>query len=208
MDQTQLTKNPEDQGILKSKLIFLGIGALVGFAVAYLIRLLRAIPPDPPPIVIKSGSFILETNRDFTEAPVSGENEYKTTKFNTIKAIRVKRIKGSNQTEVYESEVSDKLEISIKLEEKDFGGNNWTNLGTVKCKLHDVGNQKEFKFKIKKKLNKTTFTPSPFTERWEDDGTKEIKFAEVKIDKKNSPPITLEYEEGDKFEIGFFDYLV
>lgn len=110
MNQTDVNRNADEQKLLKPEVLIVGIGA-AAFGIAYLFKkiqlFLRAsIPPDPPPIIIKSGSFIIETNQALSP-DLPNKRSYKRT-FNGIKGIRVvtynERVKNTDDDYFYEGE--------------------------------------------------------------------------------------------------------
>ncbi len=105
MNQIDLNKNSEDQRAFKPEALAIGIGAVAVIAIAYLLKdkksqLLRKkktiLPTKPPPIIIKSGSFIIDSVAGFIDnsGDITGNpkrkkiNKYKGN-FGVIKSVLV-----------------------------------------------------------------------------------------------------------------------
>lgn len=197
MNRTDLTKRPEELKISKPDLLAIGIGAAAFAAacaaIAYLFQEEDSIPHDPPPIIIKSGSFIIETNQALTPDQPN-KRSYKRV-FNGIKGIRVvtynERVKADTDDDYfYEGEnnrwrSNDNLKVSIELERclsEDNNGvcNSWSSPDVIEI----LNNTNDLEIKVptplqlsksrRNKKNKRSF-------KHEDEHNEIIRFTKVTI---------------------------
>ncbi len=216
MNPIDLTKSSEGQRIFKRNVLIISIISATVGAVAYLLRKIRSIPHDPPPIIIKPGIFVIETDETVTESTdgtlnetVAGSNIYKRKGFGKIKGVRVfKTNEESGLAESYDYEDKNGVEVDIRLQKLTLNG--WKDIDPL-VTIRTVGNTvnpKDFVLKIGKKLKKKGFPNPARLERWEDDGTENLRFGQVVIRENDGGGDTFNSQDGDHYLISFYNRLV
>lgn len=172
--------------------------------------MLRAVPSDLPPIIIKSGSFTIESNETLTETG-SGPYNYKSAGFKLIQAIRVVKINehtGVTQTFPF----VDSLGIELDIWLQDYVSGSWQPLNAqssiAKIMNETVQNSINFVLKIDKNLDKKGKPKPKRKEKREDKGNDVFRFGSIVIRGKGTepPPIIPATVEGDEYIIGLYNY--
>jgi hypothetical protein len=201
----------EGETDLKSNFIKDGIAALTAFAVRFYLqkkgRIARAyqdetlgLPPDPPPVVIKTGSFIMETIDSINEAG-GNPNVYTDPDFGQLVGVRVIQNGANNDTENQNG-----IEVDVRLQklEKD-GWNDISPMVTIRSKENGSG-KRDFVLKCVKRLIRKGTPPPGYREQWEDDGTEQIRIGQV-IVRSGSNSKTFDANNGN-IQVGFYNRLV
>jgi len=209
MNQTDLTKSLEERGIFKPDVLLIGIGAAAAIVVAFLLRRAEdSLPTDPPPIIIKDGSFVIETDVPLSEHN-GNPNVYKRLGFGEIKGVRV--FNTNEKTGLAESHDYDDrngVEVDIRLQKHTSAG--WVNINplvTIRT-LNNAGSPKDFALTIGKKLNKKGKPKPPRKERRGDDDTDTFRFGQITVRENDGGGDTFVATDGDTFAIAFYNYLV
>ncbi len=214
MNQINLNKSSDEKSIFKRKVLIFGIFSVAVGVITYVLNRIRAIPYDPPPIIIKSGIFIIETDETVTESTdgtlnetVAGPNFYKRRGFGKIKGVRVLKIDAEQNTDPDNFEDRNGVEVDIRLQKRTIHG--WVDIDPlVTIRTEDNGaNPKDFVLKIGKKLKKRGFPDYPREHRWEDDGTENLRFGKVVVRENDGGGDTFDSQEGDHYHISFYNKL-
>jgi hypothetical protein len=209
MNQTDLAKSPEAQRIFKPDVLLIGIGAATAILIAYLLRLAEdSIPTDPPPIIIKDGSFVIETDEPLSE--INGNpNIYKRVGFGEIKGVRVfKTNEITGQANSYDYDDRNGVEVDIRLQKHTSAG--WMDINplvTIRT-ISNAGNPKDFALTIGKKLNKKGKSKPPRKERRGDDDADTIRFGQIIVREDDGGGDPFVTADGDNYTIAFYNYLV
>jgi hypothetical protein len=207
MNRNEFDYITEDDGISRRDLLAIGLGAAAGAALTSLRNNHRSLPSDPPPIIIKSGSFNIEADTSLNETNGS-PFFYRRVGFGDIKGVRVLRtneIDGSTDSDVFEDRNG--IEVDIKLQV--FGSNGWQDVGelvTVRAAAGS-GSQKDFVLKIGKKLAKKGHPKPGRRERWKDDDAENIRFGQIAVRERDGGGGTYDAVDGDDFIITFYNRL-
>jgi hypothetical protein len=173
-------------------------------------QMLEAVPSDLPPIIIKSGSFTIESNETLTESGSSPYN-YKSVGFKLIQAVRVVKINehtGVTQTFPF----VDPLGIELDIWLQDYVSGNWQSLNAqspmAKIMNETVQGSTNFVLKISKKLDKKGKPKPKRKEKREDKGDDVFRFGSIVIRGKGTkpPPVIPPTVEGDEYNIGLYNY--
>jgi hypothetical protein len=217
MNPINLTESSKEQKIFKRNILIIGIISAAAGAIAYFFRTISALPPKPPPIIIRSGIFVIEADETLTETADEASTEtlvnpnlYKRKGFGRIKGVRVfKTNEESGLAESYDYEDKRGVEVDIRLQ-KHSPQNGWEDINplvTIRT-LDNASNSKDFVLKIGKKLKKKGFPNPARPERWEDDGTEYLRFGRVVVRENDGGGDTFDSEDGDHYLISFYNRLV
>ena len=209
MNQTDLTKSLEEQRVFKPDVLLIGIGAAAAILVAFLLRRAEdSLPTDPPPIIIKDGSFVIETDEPLSEQN-GNPNVYKRVGFGMIKGVRVfKTNEITGQANSYDYDDRNGVEVDIRLQKHTPAG--WVNINplvTIRT-LNNAGSPKDFALTIGKKLNKKGKPKPPRKERRGDDDPDTFRFGQITVREADGGGDPFFAAEGDTFALAFYNYLV
>lgn len=211
MNKADFTKIKEERVFSNKGLLTLGIGAAAAAAAAAALfwSMKRSIPAaDPPPIIIKSGSFSIESDKPLLES-IGNPNIYSRPAFGEIKGVRVFRtneMTGDADSDDFEDR--DGIEVDIRLQK--LTGNGWNDINqlvTIRAE-GAAGNPKDFNLRIGKKLHKKGHPKPGRRERREDDGTENIRFGYIAVREADGGNGDYYAEDGDDFIITFYNRLV
>ncbi len=169
----------------------------------------EAIPSDLPPIIIKSGSFTIESDEPLTESG-SGPYNYKRSGFKLIQAVRVIKVnEHTGTTETFPFVDVNGIELEIRLQHYVSGS--WQPLAQsslVQIKNEVVQGSSNFVLSIAKALDKKGKSKPRRKEKREDKGNDIFRFSSVVIRGKGtvSPPTIPPTVEGDEYTIGLYNY--
>jgi hypothetical protein len=171
--------------------------------------MLAAVPSDLPPIIIKSGSFSIESDELLA---VSGSRpfNYKRLGFKLIQAVRV--IKVNENTGVTETfSFVDALGIELDIRLQHFVSGNWQPLSEsslVQIKNEPVTGSSNFVLSIGKELDRKGKPKPRRKEKREDKAADVFRFGSVVIRGKGpvSPPTIAPTVDGDEYIIGLYNY--
>lgn len=181
------------------------------------------LPSDPPPIIIKSGSFIMESEKVF-QPDTADQRNYKNLQFNSIKGIRIITYNENAQAKTYDKkyfegkdstwENGDNVQVNIYVQicqQENPNGTcaSWGGLKKVEVfSLNgnfevNVPNELHISKSKKNKKNKRQF-------KNEDENPEIIRFYMMDIfnKTKNTPIDAFSAQEGQEYYIGFYNTLV
>ncbi len=221
MNETDLTKNPEVKRISKPDFLTIGIGA-AGFAaacaiIAYFYREEAELFTDPPPIIIKSGSFVIETDQDLTP-PAPHKNKYSRNGFGKIRGIRVityNEIKKYSDVDDFvegtDWSASEGVQVNINLQYCQTEQNGECVSWIDGPQINALDNNNNFEL-LTPNFRLSTDKGKKHTKRKarrEDDEARTLRFGSVKIIKKSDGTEIKSYDEkdGQEFIIGFYNEL-
>jgi hypothetical protein len=170
----------------------------------------EAPPSDLPPIIIKSGSFIIESDEPLNESG-SGPYNYKRTGFKLIQSVRVIKINEYTGTaQSYPFADVNGIEVDIQLQH--FVSGAWQPLAQsslAQIKNEPVQGSSNFVLSIPKELNKKGKSKPKRKEKREDKGNDVFRFGSVVLrGKVNVPPVIPATVEGDEYIIGLYNSYV
>lgn len=209
MNQTDLTKSLEEQRVFKPDVLLIGIGAAAAILVAFLLKRAEdSLPTDPPPIIIKDGSFVIEADEPLSELNGS-TNVYKRINFGTIKGVRVfKNNEITGLAKSYDYDDRNGIEVDIRLQKHTTTG--WVNINplvTIRT-INNAGGSKDFALTIGKKLNKKGKPKPPRKERRGDDDPDTFRFGQITVREDDGGGDPFVATDGDTFALAFYNYLV
>lgn len=210
MNTTDLTKSPEEQKAFKPEdVLIIGIGVVAAFAIAYLLKKIKAtIPHRPPPIIIKSGSFTIETDELLVNLPAN-PNDYKRTGFGEIKGVRVfKTNEVTDPEKPSEFEDATGITVDIRLQ-RHSSLTGWVNIVppvTIRA-VTNGSNPKDFVLTIGQKLSKEGRPKPERKDRWEDDDTEILRFGQIVVRRNSGGGETFDNLHGDDYLIAFYNEL-
>lgn len=170
--------------------------------------ILAAVPSDLPPIIIKSGSFIIESDEPLTESG-SGTYNYRRSGFKLIQAVRVIKInEHSGVTETFPFADAGGIELDIRLQHYVSGS--WQPLAQsslVQIKNETVAGNTNFLLTIPKDLDRKGKPKPRRKEKREDSGNDVFRFGSIVIRGKGTvpPPVIPPTIEGDEYIIGLYN---
>ncbi|HEX8289777.1 MAG TPA: hypothetical protein VF556_17480 [Pyrinomonadaceae bacterium] len=173
--------------------------------------ILEEVPSDLPPIIIKSGSFTIESDESLTETG-SGTYNYKRMGFKLIQAVRVIKInENTGVTETFTFVDANGIEVDIRLQHYISG--NWQPLAQsslAQIKNEPVQGSSNFVLSIPKDLDKKGKPKPKRKEKREDKGNDVFRFGSVVIRGKGTvpPPTIPPTVDGDEYIIGLYNYYV
>jgi len=216
MNSTDSTKKPEEPKAFKPNILIMGVGAAATFATAYLLRKKSMLPPKPPPIIIKSGSFVIETDQDLKPA-APHQSRYIRETFGKIRGIRVttySEIEKPSDVDDFEENIdwspSEGVQVNINLQYYQAGQNSgyesW--IQGPQIKIFDIDNNFELITPIKLSSNKGKKHKERRAKR-EDEENQILRFGSVEIVKKSSGKRIKNYSEKDgrEYIIAFYNGL-
>ncbi|CAN5581774.1 hypothetical protein BH24ACI2_BH24ACI2_02010 [soil metagenome] len=202
---------------LSKSILGISLFALASFVVIktyqYLFRA-EELDEQLPPIIIKSGSFVIETDRDL-EIPSGGNPPfvYKRKKFGAIQHIRLFKINeenGNHDIDIFTDSTGIEVKIWIQYFEQYLpdGSIKWTPLVderkiTIK---KNSSNDFELELKLEKRLlNKKVKKHPKRKAEYKDNESETFRFGKVQVYEINDDDTTVyDVEDGDKFIIAFY----
>jgi len=218
MNQINSNKSSDEHKIFKLKVLIFSIVSVAVGAIAYVLNKIKKISYDPPPIIIKSGIFIFETDvfepdELITETSdetlserVADPNLYKRKNFGKIKSVKVLKIDADQNSESFDFEDRNGVEVDISLQKRTNGRDNIGQLVTIRTEDNEA-NSKDFVLTIGIKLNKKGFPDYPRNHRWEYDGIENLRFVKVVVREKDGGGKTFNSQVGDNYHISFYNKL-
>ena len=205
MNSTELPEGTEEK--FDSKSIAVIGAAVVGLGVLitkWITRKKMLLDTELPPIIIKDGSFIIESDEDLYQPPHSS-NTYNRRDFGEIKGVRVFTINektGRAKSDPYND--NNGVEVDIRLQRQISGV--WQDIpGLVTVRtVNNAGNQKDFVLTIGKKLGKKGNPKHGRKDRRGDDDSETIRFRQIVVREKDGGGGTCNANEGDNFLIAFY----
>ncbi len=194
---------------------FVLIGVAVVKTVQYLLQADEELPDMIPPIIIKSGSFIIESDEPLNESGGTGNNPhvYKRIGFKEIKGIRVfinNEVNGLANSHSYDD--SQGVDVDIWLQ--DFVSGVWQPASlpinpdvTIRSE-GNPGNDKDFVLRIKKQLEKKGKPHPRRKEKRRDKDNDTFRFARVRVSERDGGGDTFNTVDGDDYMIAFYNSLV
>ena len=170
--------------------------------------MVEAVPSDLPPIIIKSGSFIIESDMPLAESG-SGTYNYKRVGFKLIQAVRVIKFNEQNGiTETYSFVDLNGIELDIRLQH--YVSDNWqpiTQSSLAQIKTETVQGSTNFVLSIPKELDKKGKPKPKRREKREDKGNDVFRFGSIVIRGKGTvpPPVIPQTDDGDEYVIGLYN---
>lgn len=205
MNSTRLTLRSQEQIKPESVLFTIGgFAILTGLALSLLKKPKFEIT-DPPPIFIKSGSFVIESDVDLNESSGASPYHYKRINFGQILGVRVfkyNEIYGVSQIpeEIDYEAGSSGLTVRIWLQR--LVNNQWSNIAsTPEIVARNTGNDFDLELRFAKKLDKRPKKHSLRKAKYEDKEDDIFRFGQIQVD--SFTPITT--GNGDEYTIGFYN---
>jgi len=226
MNPTNLTKSSEEQREFEPDILNIGIGVVAGFAIAYLLKKKRSIPLwkdktilpiKPPPIIIKSGSFIFETDEKLIPNTANMPNYTRNFGNDGIKGIRVtfysEQIGGAYDRFFSEGEDwagGESIEVIIEIQlciPVDGICTSWNNIPSKKIKILVEGNVFKIETEIPisaSKRNKKNYRQFKHEDEYNNEFS---RFKRVIINNKSTGEKIEDYDRRDdrEFIIGFYN---
>jgi len=205
MNSTELPEGTEEK--FDSKSIAIINAALIGLGVLitkWMTRKQELLYEELPPIIIKDGSFIIESDEDLYHSAQS-PNTYKRRGFGEIKGVRVFTINEKTGRAVSDDyDDNNGVEVDIRLQRQILGV--WQDIpGLVTVRtVNNAGNQKDFVLTIGKKLGKKVHPKHGRTDRYGDDDSENIRFGQIVVRENDGGGGTCNANEGDNFLIAFY----
>ncbi len=209
-------EKPTERNELSKSIVGISLFALASFVVVKTLQyLFRAeeLDGELPPIIIKSGSFVIETDMDL-EMPSGGNPPfvYKRTNFGAIRGIRLFKINeenGSHDIDDFTDSTGIEVEIWIQYFERyrPDGSIKWTPIVderkiTIK---KNSSNDFELESKLEKKLLRKDKKHPKRKAEYKDNESETFRFGKVKVYEINDDDTTVYgVEDGDKFIIAFY----
>jgi hypothetical protein len=213
--EQQISQDQTSGEIIKQNLFnpLLILGAIVGIAVV-VYRLLQQDEEDFsgnefPPIIIKSGSFAIETDNDNNGLQLtSNSNPFVYKKMNSapitgVRVFRYNEINGDKDSDTFNDLVGFQVDIWLEY----FENNGWTNITSQPQISIDVNNQ-DFVLKLRftNRLKDKKEKKHPIRKaKYEDNEPKIFRFGKVEILKKSNNSIKPYNDEGDDYIIGLYN---
>jgi hypothetical protein len=191
------------------------IGVAVVKTVQYLLRAEEALPDTIPPIIIKSGSFITESDEPFDVSGGTGGNPfiYKRFGFKEIKGVRV-FINNEKYGSAKSHDYDDPEWVDVDIWFQDYIAGVWQptslpiNPDVIIRSEVGTGVDKDFVMRIRKQLEKKGKPHPKRKEKRRDKDNDTFRFARVSVRENTGGGETFDYKEGDHFMIAFYNYLV
>ncbi|MBA4182409.1 MAG: hypothetical protein H0X49_00125 [Acidobacteria bacterium] len=218
MKSTELIENSQEEIDGQSITLIIAAFSLAGLALYLFYKKFNEkiiIIRDPPPIIIKTGSFVIETK----EILINDENSniYKIEGFGEIKTVRVISIDEITGEPTSDDFNAYRVEIDVTLQK--YINNDWvdtTPLVTIRA-VDDANNSKDFVLEIAEKLEEKGVSTNPERKyRWENISNnnderlrigkvvvREYKLANGTVIGKNPTP----YETKGDYQIWFYSNL-
>jgi len=187
---------------------FLNLFKTSGSAKTENVTIPKDVSSDLPPIIIKSGSFTIESADSLTESG-GGPYFYKKSGFGLIKAVRVTKVNEQNgMSETFYFADNAGIELDIRLQ--NYVSGNWQPLSEsqlAQVMNETVSGSTNFVLKIAKNLDKKGKPKPNYKEKREDKGDEVFRFGSVVIRGKGTVPapaipITV---DGDEYFIGLYN---
>lgn len=222
MDNTYLSVSSEDK--IKIKVILLIVGVIAAFALlsGYLLYAgSEDLPTDPPPIIIKSGSFIMESENVF-QPDAANQRSYKNPQFNAIKGIRVISYSENAQNQTIDKKFfegkdsswqkGDVVQVNVYIQTclPNASGLCTTWSGLKKVEVYNAGS--DLSVNVPDELHLSKARKNKKNKRQhknEDENVETIRFYMVEIINKtqNIQIAALFAQEGQEYYIGFYNTL-
>lgn len=171
----------------------------------------EAVPGDLPPIIIKSGSFTIESDEPLAESG-GGPYNYRRNGFKLIQAVRVIKFnEHTGTTQTYQ--FADALGIELDIRLQNYVSGAWQPLdqsSIAQIKNETVQGATNFVLTIAKDLDKKGKSKPRRKEKREDKGSEVFRFGSIVIRGKGAvaPPVIPPTVEGDEYVIGLYNYTV
>jgi len=205
MNSTELPEGTEEK--FDSKSIAIIGAAVVGLGVLitkWMTRKQELLYEELPPIIIKDGSFIIESDEDLIHPPQS-PNTYKRRGFGEIKGVRVFTINEKTGRAISDDyDDNNGVEVDIRLQRHTPSG--WQDINplvTVRT-VNNAGNPKDFVLTIGKKLGKKGRPKHERIDRRGDDDSENIRFGQIVVRENDGGGDTFDANEGDNYLIAFY----
>lgn len=201
MDSKNLTVRSEERFDVESVAIISAAVLIIG-GVYWLLKkiLIEDGLPDPPPIIIKSGTLTLETDQPLTELPGS-VNIYKRG-FGEIVGVKVYTtdVTGHRSSCSIEEPTGIQVDISLRKYTIPRG---WVNVNSP-VTIRTGGNPKFLMLKIGKKFKRKVGHPNPYyLEKWVDDEPDEFQIGRVVV-KSSGYVRTFNAGNNETLDVGFY----
>ncbi len=211
---TNRTKKPRgfnkklvaSRAIIAAPFIVLLILSSYNFGFLQIKQLEDPVQTDPPPIIIKSGSFIIESLEELKDSPGTDGSIVYTPKtnfiFNRVRVFKYNDLTGRG----YDPIVFKDLDVKIWFQYQDAAGK-WSDIKPdAKPDITVTPNSSSIQFEIKidKKLKFKKSSHPKRKYKYEDDqdmNPKVFRFGKVQV--KNGMPLST--ENGDEYIIGFYN---
>ncbi len=210
---------PSGQNKLFKSIVGLSFLVLTGAAVVktvkYLFRDEGELPGIIPPIIIKSGSFIIESDKPLEESGGTGGNPhvYKRIGFKEIKGVRV-FINDEKDGSANSRDYDDPDWVDVDIWFQNYVNGVWqpvtlpTNPDVTIRSEGNLGANKDFVLRTKKKLEKKVKSHPYRKEKGRDKDNGDFRFARVRVIEKDGGGDTFNADEGCHYMIAFYNYLV
>ncbi|MFN2440948.1 MAG: hypothetical protein ABR503_17215, partial [Chitinophagaceae bacterium] len=187
-DLERLTKGNELSKSIAGISFFVLIGYAVVKTVQYLLRADEELPDLLPPIIIKSGSFIIESDEPLNESGGTGGNPhvYKRIGFKEIKGVRVFRtneVNGAANSDSYD----DAQGVDVDIWFQNYISGVWQPASlpinpdvTIRSE-GNPGTDKDFVLRINKQLEKKGKPHPKRKEKRRDKDNDVFRFARVRV---------------------------
>ena len=167
-----------------------------------------APPSDLPPIIIKSGSFIIESDMPLTESG-SGTYNYKRSGFKLIQSVRIIKFNEHNGT-TYTFPFADPGGIELDIRLQHYVSEIWQPIAQsplAQIKNETVQGSTNFVLSISKELDKKGKPKPKRREKREDKGNDIFRFGSIVIRGKGTvpPPVIPQTDDGDEYVIGLYN---
>lgn len=212
MDSKNLTEQREGQKDLeKDSLFTISLIGVTIFGIIVLYKLLkrkRAVPSDPPPIIVKTGanSLMIQSKGDI-EKRVSGFYYYIIDKFLfEIRGVRIKKATGTAEPDkTYEDERGLKIEIDLE----DLNSTSDLNAMTVRAESDGASPYKDLVIQTNLNLQRRIDAPQGYRDFWVSAQNKRFRFRKITVINSKGETLTSEINNttGDDYEIWLYGKL-
>jgi hypothetical protein len=209
MNTTDLIERVEEEFDSKSVAI-IGVGLVaLGFLLTLRKRMSRDVEEgELPPIIIKSGSFVVESDVDLYQPPQS-PNTYKRRGFGEIRGVRVfvtNEITGRAKS--YDFDDRNGIEVDIRLQKHTPSG--WIDINplvTIRSETNS-GTTKDFVLTIGKKISKKGHPKPGRRYRYVDDDSDNIRFGQIVVRENDGGGMPFVSKDSEDYIIAFYNYLI
>ncbi|HEY8563446.1 MAG TPA: hypothetical protein VIL74_23910 [Pyrinomonadaceae bacterium] len=204
MDSEELVRRPQEQIQPESVLIPVVAGGLTGLAVWLLIKIIdreKIKRADPPPIFIKSGSFVIESEDELDESTGGSPFHYRQNGFGQIKNVRVfkyNEILGISYVPINHPVGTTGIVVQVWLDWLVSG--QWVRAANPEIIVSNTGNDFDLELKFAKKLDKRGKKHKFRQAKYEDKEDNIFRFGKIQVTGYTEIRTT---NEGDEYNIGF-----